>query len=185
MQKRDRFPSRRIRRGVERQRRGARIPADGRLPSAAVGADAGQCDGRRSAEQLRADDVAVRRRCGRPARRIAGVPVRRRHDPPYDRRAVPELRLSVRSAQRRGLCGFRGLRQAGVLPFDGPSGQVRRGHFARDRGEGAAAPAPCGAGEASTGFGADGGKILFIQVKNANMRFTCIRRTVLRRSRTI
>ena len=149
--------SRRIRRGVERQRRGARIPADGRLPSAAVGADAGQCDGRRSAEQLRADDVAVRRRCGRPARRIAGVPVRRRHDPPYDRRAVPELRLSIRSAQRRGLCGFRGLRQAGVLPFDGPSGQVRRGHFARDRGEGAAAPAPCGAGEASTGFGADGG----------------------------
>ena len=96
-------------------------------------------------------------RCGRPARRIAGVPVRRRHDPPYDRRAVPELRLSIRSAQRRGLCGFRGLRQAGVLPFDGPSGQVRRGHFARDRGEGAAAPAPCGAGEASAGFGADGG----------------------------
>ena len=41
---------RRIRRGVERQRRGARISADGRLPSAAVGADAGQCDGRRSAE---------------------------------------------------------------------------------------------------------------------------------------
>lgn len=28
-------------------------------------------------------------------------------------------------------------------------------------------------------------KIVFIQVKNANMRFTCIRRTVLRRSRTI
>lgn len=29
-----------------------------------------------------------------------------------------------------GYAASRGLRQAGVLPFDGPSGQVRRGHFA-------------------------------------------------------
>ena len=54
-------PPRRIRRGFEQQRRGARIPAQRRVPSEAVGADAGQCDGRRGAEQFRTYAVALRR----------------------------------------------------------------------------------------------------------------------------
>lgn len=52
---------RRIRRGFEPERRGARVPAQRRVPSEAVGADAGQCDGRRSAEQFRTYAVALRR----------------------------------------------------------------------------------------------------------------------------
>ncbi len=54
-------PPRRIRRGFEPERRGARVPAQRRVPSEAVGADAGQCDGRRSAEQFRTYAVALRR----------------------------------------------------------------------------------------------------------------------------
>ena len=80
------------------------------------------------------------------------------HDPPYDRRAAPQLRIPFRPAQRHRICRFRSVRETGILPLYGASRQIRGGHLPRHGGCGSAASAAGPARLPAPGFGAYGGR---------------------------